>query len=118
VKSRTWRFVFFALAILAGFTAGLGYGWAINPVQYRSTGPHTLQIDYQTDFILMVAELYQAEGDLAMALARLGFLGDTLPLVMINDAIGYADTQRYAAADLQLMRSLAFAIQQALEGME
>jgi len=118
VISRTWRFVFFALAILAGFAAGLGYGWAINPVQYRSTGPHTLQIDYQTDFILMVAELYQAEGDLAMALARLGFLGDTLPLVMINDAIGYADTQRYAAADLQLMRSLAFAIQQALEGME
>lgn len=118
MKLRTWRFVFFALAILAGFAAGLGYGWGINPVQYRSTGPHTLQIDYQTDYILMVAELYQAEGDLAMALARLEFLGGPPPLVLLNDAIGYADTQRYASADLGLMRNLAFAIQQALEGME
>lgn len=118
MPKRTWRFVFFALAILAGFAAGLGYGWAINPVQYHSTGPHTLQIDYQTDYILMVAELYQAEGDLAMALARLGYLGDVPPLVMMNAAIGYADAQRYAPADLELMRSLAVAIQQALEGIE
>jgi hypothetical protein len=118
VKSRTWRFVFFVLAIIAGFAAGLGYGWGINPVQYRSTGPQALQIDYQTDYVLMVAELYQAEGDLAMALARLGFLGDAPPLVVMNDAIGFADAQRYAAADLGLMRSLAFAVQQALEGME
>jgi hypothetical protein len=118
VKSRTLRFVFFALAILAGFAAGLGYGWGINPVQYRSTGPHTLQIDYQTDYVLMVAELYQAEGDLAMALARLEFLGDIPPLVLMNDAIRYADAQRYAPADLGLMRSLAIAIQGALVGLE
>jgi hypothetical protein len=118
VKSRTWRFVFFTLAILAGFAAGLGYGWGINPVQYRSTGPHTLQIDYQTDYILMVAELYQAEGDLAMALARLAFLGDVPPLELLNDAIGFADAQRYAPADLGLMRSLAIAIQGALDGLE
>jgi hypothetical protein len=118
VKSRTWRFVFFALAILAGVAAGLGYGWGINPVQYHSTGPHTLQIDYQTDYVLMVAELYQAEGDLAMALARLGFLGDMPPLLLMNDAIGYAETQRYAPADLQLMRGLAFTIQDALDGLE
>ena len=70
---RTWRFVFFALAILAGFAAGLGYGWLIHPVGYHSIDPQTLQIDYQTDFVLMVAELYRAEGDLAMALARLDF---------------------------------------------
>jgi hypothetical protein len=118
VKSRTWRYVFFALAILAGFAAGLGYGWGINPVQYRSTGPHTLQIDYQTDYVLMVAELYQAEGDLAMALARLDFLGDNPPLVKMSDAIGYADAQRYAPADLQLMQNLAFAVQGALDGLE
>jgi hypothetical protein len=118
VKSRTWRYVFFALAILAGFAAGLGYGWGINPVQYRSTGPQALQIDYQTDYVLMVAELYQAEGDLAMALARLGFLGDAPPLLILNDAIGFAESQRYAPADLELMRSLSFSVQGALDGME
>ena len=118
MKSRTWQFLFFALAILAGFAAGLGYGWGINPVQYRNTGPHTLQIDYQTDFVLMVAELYQAEGDLAMALARLELLGDVPPLVMMNDAIGYADAQKYAEADLDLMRQMAFDVQKALDGLE
>ena len=113
---RSWRFVFFALAILVGFAAGLGYGWAINPVQYRSTSPDTLQIDYRTDFVLMVAELYYAEGDLALALARLGFLGDTPPLLMMNETITYANAQRYADVDLQLMQRLAFDIQQALDG--
>jgi hypothetical protein len=115
---RSWRFVFFALAILAGFAAGLGYGWSINPVQYRSTSPDTLQIDYRTDFVLMVAELYQAEGDLALALARLGFLGDTPPLILMNETISYGDTLRYADVDLQLMRRLAFDIQGALDGTD
>ena len=113
---RSWRFAFFVLAILVGFAAGLGYGWAINPVQYRSTSPNTLQIDYRTDFVLMVAELYQAEGDLALALARLGFLGDAPPLVLMNESITYGDILGYADADLQLMRRLAFDIQGALDG--
>lgn len=114
---RTWRFVFFALAILVGFAAGLGYGWVINPVEYQSIGPQTVQVDYQTDFVLMVAELYQAEGDLAMALARLDFLGAS-PLVTINDAIGYANSRSYASADLYLMEDLAFVLQQALDGRD
>lgn len=112
---RTWRFVFFALAILVGFAAGLGYGWVVNPVQYRNTSPDTLQIDYRTDFVLMVAELYHAEGDLAMALARLDFLGDEAPPVLMNETITTADALRYADDDLQLMRRLAFDIQQALD---
>jgi hypothetical protein len=118
LHKRTWRFVFFTLAILAGFAAGLGYGWGINPVQYHSTGPQALQIDFRTDYVLMAAELYQAEGDLAIALARLDFLGNTSPLALMNDSIGYADAQRYAPADLDLMRSLAFAVQGALDGLE
>lgn len=114
---RVWRFVLFAIAILVGFTAGLGYGWAINPIQYRNTSPDTLQIDYRTDYVLMVAELYQAEGDLAMALARLGFLGNTPPLVIMNEAIDFAQTRQYAGADLQLMRNLTAEIQIALNGI-
>ena len=114
---RTWRFVFFALAILAGFAAGLGYGWLIHPVGYHSIDPQTLQIDYQTDFVLMVAELYRAAGDLAMALARLDFLGGS-PQVTINDAIDYANTRSYAAADLQLMQDLASVLRQALDGRD
>lgn len=107
MNQRVWRFVFFALAILAGFAAGLGYGWVINPVQYTSTNPDTLRSDYQADFVLMTAELYLAEDDLPMALGRLAFLSDTPPLTLMDEAIGFAQNHQYAPADLQLMRNLA-----------
>ena len=107
MNRRVWRFVFFTLAILAGFAAGLGYGWVINPVQYASSSPDTLRSDYQVDFVLMTSELYHAEGDLPMALARLAFLGDTPPLTLMDAAIDFAQTRQYAPADLQLMRNLA-----------
>ena len=122
---RTWRFVFFALAILAGFAAGLSYGWLINPIPYEdfatrypSTSLDTLQIDYRTDFVLMVAELYHAEGDLPLALARLDLLGDTPSLLIMTETITYAETLRYADADLQLMKRLAFDIQQTLDATD
>lgn len=114
---RIWRFVSFALAILVGLAAGLGYGWAINPVQYTGTSPDTLHSDYQTDFVLMVAELYHAEGDLALALARLGFLGSTSPLLLADKAVAYAEAHQYANVDLQLMQNLAADIQGALDGI-
>jgi hypothetical protein len=118
LNRRTWRFVFFGLAILAGFAAGMGYGWAINPVRYASTSPESLRSDYQADFVLMTAELYRAEGDLALALARLDFLGDTTPLILMEAAIDFAQTHQYAPADLQLMQVLAGDIDQALSGLE
>ena len=118
MNRRAWRFVFFGLAILAGFAAGLGYGWVINPVRYASTSPETLRQDYQTDFILMTAELYHAEGDLPLALARLDFLGDGPPLALLNAAIDFAHTHQYAPADLQLLQVLAGDIHQALGGLD
>ena len=118
MKRRVWRFVLFALAILVGFAAGLGYGWAINPVRYTAASPDSLRMDYQTDFVLMTAELYQADGDLALALARLGFLGNTPPITLIDQAMTYAEAHLYAASDLKLMRDLAADIQQALDGAQ
>lgn len=107
MNRRTWRFVLFALAIMAGFASGLGYAWVINPVEYASTSPDTLRSDYQADFVLMTAELYQAEADLPMAVSRLGFLSDTPPLTLMDEAIDFAQNRQYAPADLQLMRNLA-----------
>ena len=118
MNRRTWRFVFFGLAILAGIAAGLGYGWAINPVQHTSTSPASLRSDYQADFVLMTAELYRAEGDLALALARLDFLGEVPPVSLMETAIDFAQTHRYAPTDLQLMQVLAADIVLALGGTE
>lgn len=116
MKRRGWRYLFFTLAILAGFSAGLTYGWVINPVRHASINPVSLGMAYKTDFVLMTAELYDADGDLAMALVRLNFLGEMGPLTFVESAIEYAQTHHYAPPDLMLMQVLAGDIYQALPG--
>ena len=116
MKRRVWRFVLFTVAILVGFAAGLGYGWAINPVRYTAASPDSLRMDYQTDFVLMTAELYQANGDLALALARLDFLGKKPLTILMDQTITYAEAHLYAVNDLQLMRDMAGDIREALDG--
>ncbi len=71
------RWIRFFLVIAIGAAGGLFYGWVINPVKYVDTTPDTLRIDYKSDYVLMVAESYGADGDLALAARRLALLGDT-----------------------------------------
>jgi hypothetical protein len=110
MSHRARRFLFFGLAILVGIAAGVIYGWVINPVEYVNTGPHTLRIDYQTDYVLMVAELYQAENDIYAAVERLVFLGDQSPVDLVNQAILFAGRNGYAPADIEDMWDLAEAL--------
>ena len=115
---RTRRYIFFFMAVLAGIGIGIIYGWVINPVVYRNTGMATLRIDYKTDYVLMVAELYQSEGDAAMALARLTYLEAASPLAFITSTIDYAENNNYAPGDLQLMWELASAIDAAVSELD
>lgn len=115
---RTRRYIFFFAAILAGFAIGVIYGWVINPVVYRNTGMDSLRIDYKTDYVLMAAELYQTEGDVALALARLSYLEETSPLAFVTGCINYAEQNNYASGDLQSMWTLASAIDSALNASQ
>ena len=108
---RTRRIIFFSAAILAGFLVGILIGWEVLPVRYTNTGPHTLRIDFKTDYVLMVSELFHTEGDLAMAAARLSFLGETPRLTLVNEAVTFAELNGYAENDLLRMRDLASAIE-------
>ena len=101
-----------------GLTAGMGYGWMINPADTTSAEPETLRIDFKTDYVLMTAELYNAEQDPLMALARLRFFIDTPSLQLLNATIAYAETHYYAEDDIQSMRNLAAAVQQILPTVE
>lgn len=107
---RTRRLIYFSLAILAGLACGVIFGWVIYPVQYTQTSPQTLRIDYKTDVVLMIAELYHAEGDIALGLARLAYLGEVSPVDMMDEAIAYAEGNNYALDDVQFMRELASAV--------
>lgn len=111
---RTRRYLFFFAAILAGLAIGVTYGWVINPVKYRNTGMATLRMDYKTDYVLMVAELYQVEGDVPLALARLSYLEAASPLALVTSTIDFAENYNYTSEDLQSMWDLASGIDDAL----
>ena len=105
------RWLRFLTAIIVGIGLGLIYGWLINPVEYVDTSPDTLRIDYKTDYVLMVAESFQKEGDLALVTYRLALLGDTPPFEMVNQAILFAQKAGYTDADIALMQTLMSALQ-------
>jgi hypothetical protein len=111
---RSRRIVFFVLCVLAGLAIGLTYGWVINPVQHAGSARHALRIDFKTDLILMVAELYQDEGDINLALERLRPLGETPLLELLTQAISFAEEHQYAPADIQTLQDLASAVETAL----
>ena len=105
------RWIWFLLFVILGIGVGLLYGWVINPVKYVDTTPAKLRSDYQTDYILMVAEAYQAEGDLDRAARRLAVLGDSPPTEIVRQGMILAAQINYAESDQELLSQLASALQ-------
>ena len=109
---RIRRYVFFILAIAIGVAFGVLLGWAVNPLNTVNTGLDSLRIDYKTDYVLMVAQLYQSEGNIATALAHLALLGQDAPADIVQRAINFASQRAYAPAYITTMENLAGAIAQ------
>jgi hypothetical protein len=99
------RWIRFLFVIVLGAALGLFYGWRINPLRSAETDPETLRVDYQTDYVLMVAEAYSQEKDLLGAVSRLERLGRT-PLESVTRALVFAETQGYVSEDVERMRLL------------
>ncbi len=108
----TSRWVRFILAIILGIGLGLLYGWVIDPPEYTNTSPSALRQDFKTDYVLMVAEMYQAEGDAQAAARRLTYLGDQEATNTIQTAIDFANEHTdYPEGDLRLIQSLLEGVQ-------
>ena len=104
------RWIRFLIVLLLGLAVGLLYAWVFNPVEYVDTTPDTLRMDYKTDYVLMTAEAYGAEGDLNQAQRRLALLGDLPPDELALEAVRFAERAGYTEADLELMRTLSSAL--------
>ena len=100
------RWIRFLLVIIVGFAIGLLYGWVANPVQYVNTAPASLREDYKTDYILMVAEAYEGDNNLALAVRRLALLGGAPPEETVRKATLSATQLGYEQADLSLLQAL------------
>ncbi len=106
---RRRRWLFFLLSIGLGLALGLYYGWVVRPVRYVDTTPDTLRQDYKTDFVLMVAEAWEATQDLALARRYLALLGGT-PQEQVARALDYAVQVGYGPQDLHRLRTLLRAL--------
>lgn len=99
------RWVRFFVAILAGIGLGLLYGWQINAVQYVDTTIDTLRFDYQTDYVLMVAETHSLDSDLPLALSRLSALGNAPAERIVQQALLDAEKLGYADVDVARLQT-------------
>lgn len=105
------RWLKFLLMVLVGLGIGMTYGWVINPVEYKDTSPPSLRMDFRTDYVLMVAEVFSSSGDINTALKELAVLGSQLPLTMVIESIAYANQVGYSIQDLVLFQDLATGLQ-------
>jgi hypothetical protein len=105
------RWLKFLLAIILGLTAGLVYGWVVSPIEYVDTTPGTLRYDYRTDYVLMVAEIFNTSQDADQAARQLAQLGSDLPVEIVIQSLAYANNMKYPLADLSLLQNLAAALQ-------
>jgi hypothetical protein len=101
---------YFILAIIAGVAIGLAFGWFVRPAPVRSASPQNLRADYKTDYVLMVAEAYTGEGNVANAAERLHFLGNEQVIVYVRESILYAGQHDYSQVDVDTMNALAVAL--------
>lgn len=103
------RWVRFLIVLFIGIGIGLLYGWVIDPVEYVDTYPAALREDYKALYVLMVAETYQVERDLNLALERLAFFDDSAE-TLVENAMYFAVQHEYPVIDLGYLRTLSDAI--------
>ena len=108
---RWLRWFLFLLAIITGLGIGLAYGWFVNPVEYADTTLNRLQVDYRTDYALMIAESFSYDGDLTRAILRLQNLGNQAPIELISQAVVFGEQTGYTATDIRHLRALLTALE-------
>lgn len=108
---RISRFVLFLLVMVIGAGLGLAYGWVINPPPYANLKLDTLRSDYKADYVLMAAEVYRKDNNLAQAVRQLALLEDQPPERVVAEALLTARDLSYTQADLETLAYLSQALQ-------
>ena len=108
---RGLRYLLFIFMIALGIAGGLAYGWVVNPVKYENTTPDKLHPNYRADYVLMVAEIYRTDQDLAAASQRLKFLGDQPPEQLAAEGLLTARELNYDPTDQEIINQLTVALQ-------
>jgi hypothetical protein len=94
------------IAMLVGAGVGIGYGWWLRPMTYSQANLSNLRMDYRTDYVLMVAGIYNREQNLEEARARLKQIDPAAPERAAREALLNAGQLGYSQTDLQMLADL------------
>jgi hypothetical protein len=101
------RYIFFVFMIGLGVVLGIFFAEQVYPVEVQDAPLNTLREDYQTDYVLMVAESYAQYQDPELAALQLGQLSSAKPVETVNLAIVFALENGYTPNDLVLLQKLS-----------
>ena len=108
------RYSLFGITILLGFILAVYYGWVVRPVSVNDASPALLRQDFRADYVLMLAEAYQADRNVERAVAAFAFLGSQgeryNPYVFASEALAFGTENGYSVADLELLQELQLAL--------
>lgn len=98
-----------AIGAAVGLVLGLAIGW-LWPVQYTNTAPAMLRQDYHDDYVLMVATVYEVEGNLEQACERLELLDSQEPAAPVVELAERLVEAGGSAEDITRLARLAWAL--------
>jgi hypothetical protein len=107
------RYLWFAITIVVGLVIGLSWGWNGLARKPQPMPLEDLRFDYKADYVLMVAQYYQQEGDLATAREMLDKLGEDDLTKLVKDALDYLNdpSNVLLGADIRAVNELSIALQ-------
>lgn len=73
-RPRRFPWLAFLAGVLLGVVAGLVYAWFIDPVRYTDVGPNMLDDASRREYLALIADAYQHDGDLDRAQRRLALM--------------------------------------------
>ena len=82
----------------------------MNPTKPGDSALPALRQDYHTDYVLMVAESYRSDGNLALAISRLAPMGPETPARLAQQAILTARELNYSNQDVETLARLSQAL--------
>lgn len=110
--------------LIIGIALGIYYAWMISPIQYVDTDPSSLAEEYKDAYRLVIAQAYQANGDLVRARARASLIDADNPgralaaqaQRMIAANAPAADARAVAALSADLLSNRPDSVQTSLAG--
>jgi len=107
--NRINRYIWFLIMIIIGGGAGLYYAWYVKPADFVDAALYNMRSDYKTDYVLMVAEIYDRDHDRLQAFIRLDNIlapSDPSRETVVDAAVEIAQHFDYNPVDLQKLYRL------------